>query len=1361
VFPLWNPYLDTGHPFIADPMLHLYNPVVSLPVLLLGVWNGFKLALALSFILGALGMWWLGCGLGLGRWARLWLALMFAMAGQPVARFFQGQYLFIFGFAWIPWTFGSYIHALETGERSMSVLTAICFAMILFSGNAYYAFYTILALALFASTSSIKISRTTPILRIDIRKVRSSLWIALLMLGITAIQWLPLLQYRPYINKARDIVGSHTLWQIFLDLTSKDTFRPDAFRALPAREEYYAYIGWLPVLTTAFLPCLPWKQDRRAAPFMAILAASLLWISLEYMPWKEAFAQTEFLAQFRHLLRILIYVIFSVLVLAALVLDNLIKRLEKRPALQLPFTIHLANARTLQLGKLALIGAMALSTADLFFTHRPIIKAKPRNEEPYLAARWLRANDPGVYFVRHNPNNEAHDALISNQIRFMDAWYHFTEIRRIRREAWDLSRPIEPRPHYIVQAPEQPPPSDEGAMVVADVGGRRIYALPRSLPMAFKIPTIELLERPDAGPVTIEEISPVPTVYPTVNQIKAIVEAESDETLVLLTSYYPRWVAYGDGYRTSILNASGFIAVPLEPGTHLYEFVFKPVEFYLGVVVSLATTLVMISWLRRTRFVPFAPWGSILRRLTPSQIALWSQTHLRQYNRMPEAWFSSGGTSEGMPSEAEEPNPLEFTPKAETTEVSAHETEVAGRCLIPAIVARISWALQSPGKPTRLILVALLVYLAVRIIGLASFPIYFFSDEAVQTVLAADLVRDGFHGYDGVFLPTYFENASLFNLSLSVYLQVIPYLLFGKSVFVTRAVSVLIGMSGALAVGLLLRRAFGYRHAWAGVLVFSSLPAWFLHSRTAFETVIFVSMMAWVAYFYARYRAGELRHLYTSILFGALAFYSYRGGQLVILSFGALLFLFDIRHHWRHRRALLWGALLAIVLAVPYLRFELQHRQESYFQLRMLDTYWLHEIPLLAKLQRFVSLYLKGLSPRYWFWPNPGDLPRHLMKGYGHLPLFTLPFAALGLAIAARRVRDPAHRMILLLGLVSPLGGAMVDIGITRVLVFTLPAAILITLGLRAVCTPLARRWGEVPVWGSLFAFLIVVHGSMLGDALINGPTWYDNYGLGGMQYGARQVFTTVGNMLEAKPEQTIYVSPSWANGADILKRFFLPDEAPVHMSSAAPFLERRLPLDDHILFVLTLEEYQDVLQDPKIGLIEVHQTIPYPNGDPGFVFLSMGYSEEADALFAAEEAERQRPRTDVLELDEFLVAVTHPYFDMGGVEHLFDEDTFTLARVHSANPARFRLEFSRPRPLQGIRLTTGSMDFQVTLRAYDLQEPEPLEVVEAFRDLPDDPTVKVALSAPLLEVHAIEIEILSFEQGDPVKIHLREIELW
>ena len=123
---------------------------------------------------------------------------------------------------------------------------------------------------------------------------------------------------------------------------------------------------------------------------------------------------------------------------------------------------------------------------------------------------------------------------------------------------------------------------------------------------------------------------------------------------------------------------------------------------------------------------------------------------------------------------------------------------------------------------------ALAVYLCTRLIGLLNFPIYFFTDEAVQTVLAEDFVRDDFHNYDRDFFPTYFVNGNQYNLSLSVYLQVIPYLVFGKSVAVTRGTSVFVTLLGAAAMGLILRDFFKARYWWVGTMFLSIAPAWFL-----------------------------------------------------------------------------------------------------------------------------------------------------------------------------------------------------------------------------------------------------------------------------------------------------------------------------------------------------------------------------------------------------------------------------------------------------------------------------------------------------------------------------------------------------
>ncbi len=69
-----------------------------------------------------------------------------------------------------------------------------------------------------------------------------------------------------------------------------------------------------------------------------------------------------------------------------------------------------------------------------------------------------------------------------------------------------------------------------------------------------------------------------------------------------------------------------------------------------------------------------------------------------------------------------------------------------------------------------LFLLGLILYLATRFIALDKFPIYFFSDEAIQTELAGKLIENGFKDASGQ-IPVYFENGGQYNLSLSVWLQ--------------------------------------------------------------------------------------------------------------------------------------------------------------------------------------------------------------------------------------------------------------------------------------------------------------------------------------------------------------------------------------------------------------------------------------------------------------------------------------------------------------------------------------------------------------------------------------------------------------
>ena len=229
---------------------------------------------------------------------------------------------------------------------------------------------------------------------------------------------------------------------------------------------------------------------------------------------------------------------------------------------------------------------------------------------------------------------------------------------------------------------------------------------------------------------------------------------------------------------------------------------------------------------------------------------------------------------------------------------------------------------------------------------------------------------------------------------------------------------------------------------------------------------------------------------------------------------GALLLISDIRYHLKNWKSSIIGFGLLILVALPYARFIVTRGSENYRHLVLLGSYLIDNIPLVEKVRLFGLEYLKGLNPIYWFLPNNNDLARHLMKGYGHMAWFTFPLLVVGLINCLKNFRSSAHRVVLIALLAAPSGAALVQLGITRALVMVIPAAILITLGMCSVLDWLAKRY-----WQNKTALAVILFGVLAGynvfmlrDALVNGPTWFKDYGLGGMQYGADQIFGEIKN---------------------------------------------------------------------------------------------------------------------------------------------------------------------------------------------------------------------------------------------------------
>lgn len=653
---------------------------------------------------------------------------------------------------------------------------------------------------------------------------------------------------------------------------------------------------------------------------------------------------------------------------------------------------------------------------------------------------------------------------------------------------------------------------------------------------------------------------------------------------------------------------------------------------------------------------------------------------------------------------------------------------------------------------------AIAVYLLTRLVSLTQFPIYFFSDEAIQTMSATDLVVRGFRDEAGRLLPTYFENGSQYNLSFSVYMQLIPNLLFGRSVWVTRGTAVLATLVAAFSIGLILRDFFKVRHWWLVPLVLAIIPAWFLHSRTAFETSLMASMFAGSLYFYLRYRYKHPHNLYPALVLGALAFYSYSPGQVVVVVTSVALIISDFRYHWKQRKTLLVGLLLLLLLALPYIRFRIEQGTEITHHLQMLKSYWIGEMPLWKKLLNYVTRYLKGLNPLYWFLPNNVDLVRHIMKGMGHLPLITAPLLFLGLWQCIRNFRSSAHRLVLIALLVAPTGAALVDIAITRVLVLVIPAVILINLGFEHVLEYISHH--RIPKWlpGSvLFGLLTLMSFGMLVEALVNGPTWYDDYTLYGLQYGGQDLFAEIKDLQNEYPDKRIILSPNWANGTDVIARFFLGDPLPIKIGSIQEFGNEILPLNKNTIHIMLPNEYQWMIESGKFTNIEVIRTLKYPNSSDGFLFVIMNYVDNIEEIIKQEIAKRREPRQATIMIGGHEVQAVYPLLDMNEIQHAFDGNLTTLIRTFEANPLRIELTFPEPQQISEVTALVGGASTRLTLimtiSGRDDAITRSTETGESNQVRP----ITIELDEPVLVDHLV-IEVLNINDGDVAHVHLWEI---
>lgn len=600
------------------------------------------------------------------------------------------------------------------------------------------------------------------------------------------------------------------------------------------------------------------------------------------------------------------------------------------------------------------------------------------------------------------------------------------------------------------------------------------------------------------------------------------------------------------------------------------------------------------------------------------------------------------------------------------------------------------------------------VYLVTRLWDSAAFPIFFFCDEAFFQVHAEALLNHHLRNSAGELFPMFYEKApDRWVPQFPLYIYLLPTWLFGKSVEVTRGVAAVVSLLAPLSCCYVCRAILKIRSWWLPVLILAIMPVWIIHSRTAFDNAFAMSFYACFLAAYWTYRCGHKRALYVTVLCGALAGYSHFSGTIAVLTSALLFLVFDLSFHLRQWRKVVLAAFLLCLLSLPAYRLMIQSPSVLGLQLRVIDSSWMGQKKSLGeKIEEGVARYRAVVNPKYWFTVEgaKGELERHQWKDSPWIQQGMFPLFLIGVLLCLRRIRAAPYKLILCSLAASLSPTLLVGVGIMRVFYYIVPATMLITIGADWFVELLRKRVGYVVLSSGLCFLFSFFSLRMLTSALVEGPRWFNNYGLYGMQYGADAFFGAIREVLAENAQARVLFSCVWANGIEQFPPFFLDSAQLMRVvgGSATDLLQKKQVLNSNMIFALTADEVSRVRSSGKFSEVNVFKTIPYPDGQPGFEFFTAKYVDNIDEIFRQDAVARQELLKTTVDIGGEMVEVKHSRLDIGRIENVFDGDPNSLARGMEANPFVFELTFPKAHTFSGMKLDPMSINFTWTLEMID-----------------------------------------------------------
>jgi 4-amino-4-deoxy-L-arabinose transferase-like glycosyltransferase len=283
---------------------------------------------------------------------------------------------------------------------------------------------------------------------------------------------------------------------------------------------------------------------------------------------------------------------------------------------------------------------------------------------------------------------------------------------------------------------------------------------------------------------------------------------------------------------------------------------------------------------------------------------------------------------------------------------------------------------------------------AVRVVKVGDLPAGFFCDEAGNGYNSYLLLTTG-RDETNQRWPLYVWSFGVsYKNPVFIYAATLPIALFGLSEFSVRLTAAMFGVLGVLGIGLLGRVVFGAAGGLIAALLLAVVP-WHVHfSRIAFELIAFPALFLLGFAALAAGVRGRPRWLLVAGPLFALSLYAYGPAKLFVPLFLLGAALVYARRLWAVRGMTALAILLTVIVALPVVVFDLNHRELSgqYFS----RTTTLNAAQTVQEnAARVWDQYQRFFSSSFLF--ERGDpLLRHAVPNAGELYRAMLPLLALG-----------------------------------------------------------------------------------------------------------------------------------------------------------------------------------------------------------------------------------------------------------------------------------------------------------------------------------------------------------------------------